>query len=237
MDDLFGANSRDAFGPDNSRYWYPRAWVAPNGKVFGISSDKMWFVDPTGNGSVSIMAFRNAPQAANTALNAPNSGPASTAVMYDTGKILQVGGNSFHQRRRLPVVEPGDRRRYQRNNPRSHRRGADEFRPCLGELPQSCQRPSRRDGRQQVQRSSTGPTRSRRRRSGRRPLANGASAPAASIYRGYHSTAILMQNGTLLSAGGGAPGPFSNQNAEIYYPPYLFTSVNGQVGLAPRPRS
>src|SRR5690606_13406956 len=26
---LFGAYSRDAFGPDHHRYWYPRAWVAP----------------------------------------------------------------------------------------------------------------------------------------------------------------------------------------------------------------
>ncbi len=42
---LFGANSRDAFGPDNNRFWYPRAWVAPNGKVFGISAEKMWFLD------------------------------------------------------------------------------------------------------------------------------------------------------------------------------------------------
>ena len=34
---LFGAFSRDAFGPDYLRCSYPRAFVAPNGKVFGIS--------------------------------------------------------------------------------------------------------------------------------------------------------------------------------------------------------
>ncbi len=62
------------------------------------------------------------------------------------------------------------------------------------------------------------------------------AAASAAIYRGYHSTAILMQNGALLTAGGGSPGPVANQNAEIYYPPYLFTSANGAAALAPRPQ-
>ncbi len=92
---LFGAKSRDAFGPDNNRFWYPRAWIAPNGKVFGISSEKMWFLDPTGNGSVTAMAFKEPQRNANSAADAPNVGPVSTAAMYDTGKILQVGGNSY----------------------------------------------------------------------------------------------------------------------------------------------
>ncbi|WP_449411612.1 galactose oxidase-like domain-containing protein [Methylobacterium komagatae] len=232
---LFGANSRDAFGPDNSRYWYPRAWVAPNGKVFGISSDKMWFVDPTGNGSVSTMAFRNAPQTANTALNAPNSGPASTAVMYDTGKILQVGGNSFTNgdgflsSSRATVVDingatpvatdvaPMSFGRAWANatvlpNGQVAVTGGSKYNDQAG---------ANTVTQTEIWTPSTG---------------QWNVGAAAAIYRGYHSTAILMQNGTLLSAGGGAPGPFSNQNAEIYYPPYLFTSVNGQVGLAPRPQ-
>lgn len=37
---LTSANSRLAFGPDYLRVSYPRAWTAPNGQVFGISSDK-----------------------------------------------------------------------------------------------------------------------------------------------------------------------------------------------------
>ncbi len=92
---LFGAKSREAFGPDNSRWWYPRAWVAPNGKVFGVSSDQMWMLDPSGNGSVSSQFFRERPREASSWADAPNTGPASTAVMYDVGKVLQVGGNSF----------------------------------------------------------------------------------------------------------------------------------------------
>ena len=93
---LFGANSRIAFGPDFSRYRYPRAWLAPNGQVFGISSEQMWSLDATGNGSVtSLGGFKTAMNFATgiSAKAAPNVGPTSTAVMYDIGKILQVGGN------------------------------------------------------------------------------------------------------------------------------------------------
>ena len=34
----------------------------------------------------------------------------------------------------------------------------------------------------------------------------------------YHSTALLLPDARVLIAGGGAPGPLVNLNAEIYYP-------------------
>ena len=40
----------------------------------------------------------------------------------------------------------------------------------------------------------------------------------------YHSTALLLPDASVLVAGGGAPGPQNNLNAEIYYPPYLYNS-------------
>ena len=46
-------------------------------------------------------------------------------------------------------------------------------------------------------------------------------------------SATILANGSVLVGGGGAPGPMINVNAEIYFPPYLFTA-NG--ALAPRPR-
>jgi hypothetical protein len=48
----------------------------------------------------------------------------------------------------------------------------------------------------------------------------------------YHSVALLLPDGSVLVGGGGAPGPQTNTNAEIYYPPYLFDS-SGK--FAPRP--
>jgi hypothetical protein len=55
-----------------------------------------------------------------------------------------------------------------------------------------------------------------------------AEQPSA---RTHHSTAILLPDGRVLSAGGDAPG--DNVRADIYCPPYLFKS-NG-VDLAARP--
>ena len=40
----------------------------------------------------------------------------------------------------------------------------------------------------------------------------------------YHSTSLLLPDATVITMGGGTPGPETNLNAEIYYPPYLFDS-------------
>src|SRR5262249_46859073 len=40
----------------------------------------------------------------------------------------------------------------------------------------------------------------------------------AAIPRLYHSTTILLPDATVLSLGGGAPGPLTNTNGEIYKP-------------------
>jgi hypothetical protein len=55
---------------------------------------------------------------------------------------------------------------------------------------------------------------------------------SAQIPRLYHSASLLLPDGSVLTAGGGAPGPQNNLNAEIYYPPYFY---NGDGSLASRP--
>jgi hypothetical protein len=57
---------------------------------------------------------------------------------------------------------------------------------------------------------------------------------SATIPRLYHSNALLLPDGSVLTAGGGSPGPLINLNAEIYYPPYLYMS-DGSGLPAPRP--
>jgi galactose oxidase len=58
---------------------------------------------------------------------------------------------------------------------------------------------------------------------------------SAAVHRGYHSSAVLLPNGAGFTAGGGTPGPVTNFNAEIYYPPYLFAAQNVGSVLAKRP--
>jgi len=49
------------------------------------------------------------------------------------------------------------------------------------------------------------------------------------VYRGYHSTALLLADGRVLSAGGNVGGP----NAQVFSPPYLFAGARPSIASAP----
>jgi hypothetical protein len=49
------------------------------------------------------------------------------------------------------------------------------------------------------------------------------------VYRGYHSTALLLPDGRVLSAGGNVGGP----NAQLFSPPYLFAGARPAIASAP----
>jgi len=49
------------------------------------------------------------------------------------------------------------------------------------------------------------------------------------VYRGYHSTALLLPDGRVVSAGGEQTGA----SAEIFSPPYLFKGARPTVTSAP----
>jgi YVTN family beta-propeller protein len=228
---LFGAQSREAFGPDFHRYWYPRAWVIQSGEVFGISSEKMWFMSADGVGSIRVAGdFKTGVDAATK----PNVGPTSAAVMFAPGRVLQVGGNGYHDGHATPSSALATVIDVTGATPVVTETAAMTFArqwPSATVLP---------DGRVAV----TGGTR----------FGNNGGADAvyeaelwnpvtgtwatgarAAQIRVYHSAAILLPNGTVLSTGGGAPGPVNNLNAEIYYPPYLFRAASaGGAELAPR---
>jgi hypothetical protein len=59
-------------------------------------------------------------------------------------------------------------------------------------------------------------------------------AASAAIPRLYHSATLLLPDGSVLTGGGGAPGPVNELNAEIYYPSYLYLN-DGSGNPAPRP--
>ncbi len=216
---LGGATSRDAFGPDYNRWWYPRQWVAPNGRVFGISSDKMWYLDPAGDGSISVVGNFKTPAVVGAPADgtAPNVGPTSTAVMFDTGKILQVGGNGYY------------------NDYPSNSSARATVIDITGGAPVLRETRSMRAARQWAN-STVLPTGEVLVNGGTR-FANATdravkpaelwdpqtgawtTMAAESIERLYHSSAVLLPNGAVLSSGGGAPvGQPSTPGAPIGVP-------------------
>ena len=85
--DLAG-NFRVLNGADTSGlYWYyPRNWVAADGRIFGYSDRTMYYINPTGAGSATYAGTMPA--------NGP-SGVTSSEVMFAPGRILRVGGGAL----------------------------------------------------------------------------------------------------------------------------------------------
>jgi type 1 glutamine amidotransferase len=213
----------DGNGPDENRWWYPRAFVAPgNGNVFNITGTQMYELDPSGDGEVILRGTLPAEIADQDGLGNP-VGATSTATMYRPGKILQVGGGWWANGggpdgaragftvditggTDAPVVEATEPMQHQRHWATST------------VLP---------DGNVIV----TGGSRDNN--------GNGGYVTTAEIWnpdtgewtvvdvpyehaRLYHSTALLLPDGRLMVGGGGTPGPRNYTDVEFYSPAYLF---------------
>ncbi|MFO1272396.1 MAG: AbfB domain-containing protein [Rubrivivax sp.] len=231
---LLGAQSRDAFGPDYLRASYPRAWVAPDGRVFGISAETMWSLDVNANGGSGAVQVHGKFKTPASATAPVNVGATNTAVMYAPGRILQLGGNGCFNGDGLPASNMATMVDITSGAP-----VLTEATPMTyaRRYPNAVVLPN-------GQVAVTGGTRVGNNGGADAVYAaeiwnpatgNWTVGASAAQIRVYHSATLLLPNGTILSTGGGAPGPVNNQNAEVYYPPYLFKTVNGSAQLAPRP--
>ena len=63
---------------------YPKNFVGPDGLVFGIAGNRMYRVNPAGNGSITMLGT----------FPTDNNGGTATSVMFAPGRILQVGGGN-----------------------------------------------------------------------------------------------------------------------------------------------
>lgn len=206
---LSTAVSDDAYG---ARNWsYPRAWVAPNGKVFIATSwGGTYFLSPSGTGALQ-----------RTALTLSAGDVYLPSVMYRPGKILAL--------RKLNQAVSIDLNGAAPKATRVGGVGQDRFHASATVMA---------DGKVLVHGGSFIDN-----------VANGVaytakiwnpdraawSTAATSLkMRLYHSVSLLLPDATVLTAGGGAPGPQTNLNAEIYTPPYLY-NPNTSGTLATRP--
>ena len=199
-----------AIDTSDLRYYYPRNFVVPGGRLFGYDTEgRMYFVDPQAQTLTRLGE-----------LPAANTGDDSTVAMFSPGRLLHFAGESdgaivIDVSRGDPVVTPTGRLS-------SHRRLATATLLPNGQVLAT--------GGSPVYNTLPGvnyfaemwdPV------SGEWTLGAEGFVP-----RLYHSTALLLPDATVLVAGGGAPGPADNLNAEIYAPPYLFDSSGA---LARRP--
>jgi galactose oxidase-like protein len=206
-------NFRLLTGARTSAYWwdYPRDFVAPDGRVFGFDNlGHMYYVATGGLGSVAGAGTLSSTYTALTA----------SAVMYQPGKILQFGGKwngaliidlnamkpSWHVTGQLSTA-----RQWVNGTVLADGRvlatGGSAVANTLTGVNNAAE----------IWNPATG------------TWVVGASSVTPRL---YHSIALLLPDASVLVGGGGAPGPLTNLNAEIYYPPYLYTS-DGAVAARP----
>ena len=197
---LTGANTSDFSAT------FPHNWIAPDGRVFGFDAEgQMYYVNANGTGTLSAQAQ----------FSSANAGSGSSAAMFRPGRILQFGGNSsgaivIDINGPQPVVTPTDAMSSQRfwvtgtvlPNGTVLATGGSRVDNQLVDENNSAE----------IWDPATG---------------TWHAGTEGAVARLYHSNALLMQDGTVLVTGGGAPGPLDNRNAELYSPPYLFNSTGG----------
>ena len=196
---LTGATSDAAFGSNATNWFYPRGFVSPSGAVFMLAVDgTMYSLTTAGAGTIAPFA--------QTTFGGTSSLP---TLMFAPGRVLSIRSQA-----RTVVVNIS---------------GATPVVTQVGNISQDRIWSSGTvlpDGRVVVTGGSlidntlTGvsyevevwnPT-----------TGNWTMGASATKPRLYHSTALLLPDATVLTGGGGAPGPVNELNAEIYYPSYLY---------------
>ena len=209
---IAGAASATAFAAATEGWYYPRAWLGADGRIFMLShAGAMYHVTTSGEGRIDTAAAA-----------APPGESMMPAVMFQPGKILALRND-----RRAVVIDIG-----QPDNPSVsasaepswHRRYGNTTLLADGKVWANGGTNLLNDLAGAAFHSETWDP----------ATETWTLSAVAQVARLYHSASLLLPDGTVLTGGGGAPGPVTNRNAEIYHPPYLFLR-DGSGALAPRP--
>lgn len=187
---------------------YPRTFVAPSGRIVAVIGRGVHWIDVEGRGAVRRAAtLRSA-----THWKMP-------AVEYDIGKLMVVRGNGgtslIDISGAAPRVTEG---------------------PGAGPRREWASLTVLADGQVLMTGGgvdNTGGDRVSLDAALWQPESNAwVPAAAAAKPREYHSLALLLPDGRVLAAGGGAPGPTLHLNGEIFTPPYLYDE-HGELASRP----
>jgi len=208
---LTNAASLPAFGFKAKNWFYPKAFVMPSGRVFVLGNDGVMFsVNTAGAGGFTRYAV--------TTLPGDYTLP---SVMYAPGRVLSLRAQSRAIVVNLETTRPQatetasiDQVRYWSNatvmaDGQVMVNGGSTAYNQLADVAVTAQ----------IWNPATG------------AWTTGATAGKPRL---YHSSALLLPDGTVLTGAGGAPGPVKNLNMEIFYPPYLY-KTDGSGEPAERP--
>ncbi len=207
----------DPYSGHGERAWWPILNVAPNGNIFhaGPTPGMNW-INPNGDGSVQ-------PTSVNQTAWYPKH---SAAVMYDEGKLLIAGGwksgsNTQSDNRAMtvdinnatPIIEYTGSMEFARKFHNGVVLPTGEVAVFGGNS-------------SGAKFSDVGATKSVEIWNPQTGLWRTGSE--AQIPRTYHSTALIMTDGRVLSAGGGYSRP-NHLDGEVWSPPYLFNADGSEA--------
>jgi hypothetical protein len=196
-------------------WWYPRAWLDADGKIniFEATSTtaqpgKVMLMDPSGDGQVAVVGT----------VPFETSG-ANPAIMYEPNKVLALANNGDA----WIMDTSGDAPSFTKTTSLNESRLWSN----MVVLADGSVMLSGGSGVDNELTNVTNEVAIWNPGTGQWQIGGDAAIP-----RLYHSTTILLPDATVLSLGGGAPGPVVNTNGEIYSPPYLFDQ-NGNLAKRP----
>jgi hypothetical protein len=207
---------RQLTGASQPLPWYPRAFVAPDGRLFVAGpAPKTFFLSVAGTGSWTKGPF-------------PLYGGRDygSAVMYDDGKILYAGGGQTTNTAEVidlneasPVWHWTNPMAFKRRHHNATALPTGEVLVTGGVSGTAFDDVSTGVHAAEMWNPTTG---------------QWTTLASNAVTRGYHGTTLLLPDGRLLNAGSGeGAGAPDERNAELYSPPYLFRGARPVITNAP----
>jgi len=211
-----GSGWRALIGAKRALQWYPRSFLAPNGRVFHAGESRATaYLSTSGVGSWSSVGDR--------LYGSRNYG---AAVMYAPGKVLYAGGGyttntaeTIDLNQTAPVWKWTGRMHYARRHLNATILPTGQVLVTGGTAGIIHNDESKAVFAAELWDPATG---------------TWSLLASGSIIRGYHSTAVLLRDGRVLVTGSGDSERATNQlSAELYSPPYLFKGARPVISSSP----